>query len=164
MNKRDVRLYQSSFDRPLGLPTIVSRPRRSPRTFQLLHASHGVAGCFERSSLGAAIKKRLVFLFECLSNLLAHWVALPHRQQWWSRCYWMGALSRPAASDSLAFHSSACFWGPSSRTTSSPSSVGGRRQVVSNKQQVVPHDGQPTLLLRDRLNPKIHTRIFPQKI
>lgn len=99
----------------------------------------------ERSSPSAAIKKRLVFLFECLSNVLAHWVALPHRQQWRSRCRWMGALSRPAASDSLAFHSAARYRGPSSRTTSSPSSVGGRRQVVSDGRQVVRSDGQPSL-------------------
>lgn len=56
----------------------------------------------------------------------------------------MGALSGPAASDSLAFHSPARFRGPSSRTTSSPSSVGGRRQVVSERQQVVRSDGQPS--------------------
>lgn len=62
MNKRDFR-HQPSFDRPLGLPTIMPRPRRSPRTFQSFHASHWVAGCLERSSPSAAIKKRLVFLF-----------------------------------------------------------------------------------------------------
>lgn len=46
-------------------------------------------------------------------------LSLPrHRQQWWSRCCWMEALSRPGVSDSLSFllESFWALWEPSSHT------------------------------------------------
>lgn len=93
------------------------------------------------------IKKRLVFLWVSLESVGLLSVSR-HRQQWWSRCCWMKALSRPAVSDSLPFLlvSFCAFWEPSSHAASSSSSVGSRRQVSSERQQVVYSDSQPLRL------------------
>lgn len=58
------------------------------------------------------------------------------RPRWWSRCCWMKALSRPAASDSPSFLLGPFLRFPrkaSSHAASSSSSVDGRRQVSSER-------------------------------
>lgn len=90
------------------------------------------------------------------------WIYQPiecgHRQQWWGRCCWMKALSGPADSDSLPFllEPLCAVWEPSSHAASSSSSVGGRRQVGSKRQQVVCGDSRP---LRLRLNSGVQARL-----
>lgn len=103
--------------------------------------------CCLNKFIDRAIKKRLVFLWVSLESISLLSVAW-HRQQWWSRCCWMKVLSRPAVSDSLPFLlvSPCAFWEPSSHTASSLSSVGGRPQVSSERQQVVCNDSQPLRL------------------